>query len=400
MKRISLFILGIVAFIVGCTNETLGDSSNVVDKIKTTSINKDDALIIANKVLSRNGKTRSDADSLPELDYVFSKNRTRNAWSGDTLAYIINYPNNGGFVIVSSIKNVYPVLGFSKEGNFSFDNAAAEQNFVECIEDYLANANKLSIYEVDDNDFDGCYVVDPMVQISLSQGNPWNKYVIKEHPNCPAGCVAVATALVMSHSKDSINYHGSLFKFKSITEAISKGQGYSNNSVVNTTISHKPVYSYEEAVDSMARLLYWLGKDLNMDYSVLGSGAYSIDAYNLCKDLGYEIPSNYASFDINKISWYLEDGYIIYIKGRDTEKDAGHAWVSDGCYFCVDKENSTIFNRGNIKETYIYCDWGWGGRCNGYYSGSVFAASSYKFKPLNYFAVKVEWKKGQYTVIK
>ena len=35
---------------------------------------------------------------------------------------------------------------------------------------------------------------------------------------------------------------------------------------------------------------------------------------------------------------------------------------------------------------------GWGGSCNGYYSGSVFSASSYNFTPQNYFAVRRDWQ--------
>lgn len=45
-----------------------------------------------------------------------------------------------------------------------------------------------------------------------------------------------------------------------------------------------------------------------------------------------------------------------------------------------------------VGDTYIHCDWGWGGSCNGYYSGSVFSASSYDFTPQNYFAVKRDWQ--------
>lgn len=58
------------------------------------------------------------------------------------------------------------------------------------------------------------------------------------------------------------------------------------------------------------------------------------------------------------------------------------------CYFfCVDYDDPSI-----ILDTYIHCDWGWGGSSNGYYSSSVFSASSYNFTPQNYFAVHRDWQ--------
>lgn len=137
----------------------------------------------------------------------------------------------------------------------------------------------------------------------------------------------------------------------------------------------------------MAKLLYLIGKDVDMCYYPYGSSALSKAAYTLCKNLNYAIPSGYAEFDIKKISQYLKDGHIIYLSGGEITLKKGHAWVSDACYFCVDINDST-----QILDTYIHCDWGWGGYCNGYYSGSVFEVDSYKFAPGLYFAVKREWK--------
>lgn len=126
----------------------------------------------------------------------------------DTLAYVVNYPKNGGFVIVASSNRVYPVLAFSDDGNFSFENEISKTNFIENIGAYLEEADEEASYVVSENDFDGCYVVAPTVKTSLSQRSPWNKFVIEEHPGCPVGCVAVAAAQVMSHSKRTLSYHG------------------------------------------------------------------------------------------------------------------------------------------------------------------------------------------------
>lgn len=384
--------LTLVVLLSGCSSD-MDDLSipgnNVVTSTTSVSrnITKEDAIAIANKVLKKN-ETRSDILNLPSFEYVVSGSSTRSTSTVDTLAYVLNYPDNAGFVIVSTDRRVYPVLGFADEGNFSFENDNAKTNFIDNIGAYLENATSDNAYDVTENDFDGCYEVNPMVQISLNQRSPWDKYVIQEHPNCPVGCVAVATALVMSHSKKRINYHNSTFHLKSIITAINKGPSSTiTNAPKRIVGGYDPTYTYEQAVDSMAKLLYWIGKDVNMSYSPSGSGAFSSDAYDLCKSLNFSIPSEYAIFDIKKISLYLKENHIVYLRGSDINGKGGHAWVSDACYFCVDMNNPT-----QILDTYIHCDWGWGGSCNGYYSGSVFEASNYKFKPGNFFAIKREWQ--------
>ena len=388
-----LFLMAVLLYgfmLLGCTTDI--DDLQQTDRIDNyaagiaNKVSKADAMDIARKVLKKS-PTRGGTRMLPTFEYVVEETFTRGGSCADTLAYILNYPNNEGFVIISTDRRVYPVLGFADEGHFSFDNDNARDNFIEKIGTYMYNAISDTLYDVTEHDFDGCYVVNPMVQVSLEQGAPWNKYVIEEHPACPVGCVAVATALVMSHSKVQLSYHNSVFYLKSMITAINEGQ---NPPVANTPKriigGYLPTYTYEQAVDSMARLLYWIGKDVNMNYTQNGSGAFSSDAYYLCKSLSYSIPSGYATFDIKTITQYLKDNHIIYLRGSDIDDKGGHAWVSDACYFCVDLNDQT-----KILDTYIHCDWGWGGSCNGYYSGSVFEVSSYKFRPSDYFAVKREW---------
>lgn len=117
-----------------------------------------------------------------------------------------------------------------------------------------------------------------------------------------------------------------------------------------------------------------------------GSGANSENAYYLFKSLGMSIPSGYALFDLNKVAKYINEGHIVYMRGRDDAQYAGHAWVADGCYFCVRKFGSLELE--DLYDTYIHCDWGWGGNSNGYFSGEVFSAYIYDFSPMHYFAVK------------
>lgn len=94
---------------------------------------------------------------------------------------------------------MYPVLGFSDTGHFDLENEIAKVNFVDKIGAYIDdNEDKGITYEVKAEDFDGCYAASPSIMSSIGQGEPWDKYVIEEHPGCPVGCVAVATALFLA----------------------------------------------------------------------------------------------------------------------------------------------------------------------------------------------------------
>ena len=171
-SHLSMLFLTLVVLLSGCSSDmddlSIPNSNAVASTSNVSSnITKDDAIAIANKVLKKNG-TRSGIFNLPSFEYVVSGNSTRSTSTADTLAYVLNYPDNAGFVIVAADRRVYPVLGFSDEGNFSFENDNAKTNFIDNIEAYLESANSDDIYDVTDNDFDGCYVVNPMVHIPKS----------------------------------------------------------------------------------------------------------------------------------------------------------------------------------------------------------------------------------------
>lgn len=379
---------------MGCSNVLEND---IEDKTKAINlenaelhnvINLEEATFIADYMLNKKSTRTLET---PEIDYVIrKKGLTRSEkFIPDTLAYIINYPE-GGFVIVSADRRVYPILGFSYENKFSFTNEIVYSEFIDNIESYIENADDTIIYDVTEGNFDSCYDFPPKIQISLSQGAPWNKYVIQEHPGCPVGCVAVATALVMSHTQRSLQYHGVTYNFKSLVETIQEGPTYNilqNNNVQPNVVvvptPENPSYTYAEAVDAMAKILYWIGKDVNMNYKIGGSSASSEKAYNLCYSLGFTVPSGYVTYDIIQITEYLRDNYIIYLRGTN-DQNGGHAWVVDGCSFCVDANNEII-------DTYLHCDWGWGGTSNGYFSGRVFEVPAGKYEPRNFFAVKRSW---------
>lgn len=243
----------------------------------------------------------------------------------------------------------------------------------------------------DDSDVeDACKIVRNMITICLGQGSPFDTYVVKEHPGCPVGCVAVASALVMMHSKEELLYNRVRYHFSDMRRYIAEGP--SSNPILPPIVvfpktEFEPnveiyqdgkTYSYESAVDWTAKMLYEIGKDVNMTYSPGSSGANSQNAYNLIRNLGFNVVTGYETVNMNSVVDYLEDNCIIYMRG------SAHAWVVDGCRYCID------INTRARRDIYVSCDWGWFGSCNGYYTGDVFATQNGHYSPSNYFAVKRE----------
>lgn len=387
MKHFQIFVLTLIALVfVGCSN-SLDDMTDIVGKSAGTvsnrqRISKEDAVDIANKVLKRNA-TRGESAATPAFDYVMAKNLTRSLTLPDTLAYILNYPDNSGFVIVASDKRVYPVLAYSEDGCFNSDNEIAKANFLDRIETYMEEANPDVSYEASKYDLDRCGGVYNGTGISIGQSEPWNKYLAQEYPKTPLGCVTVASALVMSYTKPIFTYHNTIFHLKPIIEAINKGQVPKYNSPKRIVNGEVPVYSYDQAVDLMAKFLYYIGKDLGIDYEY-DTGADSYVAYLLFKQLGFKV-SNYYKFNLNSVVNYLINNNIIYLRGGDLNSDDAHAWMSDGCTYCINPQTQ------EYENVFLHFNWGWYGECDGYYSGSIYIVDPAVMQPFNYFAVKKEY---------
>lgn len=67
-----------------------------------------------------------------------------------------------------------------------------------------------------------------------------------------------------------------------------------------------------------------------------------------------------------------------YIEGiTDIEQHTGHAWVVDGYMhrYYYNQENGQPTYQ-NAELIFLHCNYGWSGRCDGYYTGSIFDVTS------------------------
>lgn len=126
MKRVSIFIVTFVAMLLIACNgiETnILDSESAAAKQKTSTIIRDvnvsqnEAIEIANRFVRSN----DDSGMLPTKSAFSSTKMIRSTETvsedGQNLMYVFNY-QGGGFVIVGSTRNYYPILAYSDEGSF------------------------------------------------------------------------------------------------------------------------------------------------------------------------------------------------------------------------------------------------------------------------------------------
>ncbi|MCM1319450.1 MAG: Spi family protease inhibitor [Muribaculaceae bacterium] len=326
----------------------------------------------------------------------------------DTLAYIINYANNGGFAIIASDFRVNPVLAFSSEGRFNYENEMIQLYFLNRIEPYmtymLMQNNTFQNFKPEDLEYGSCVSIEPHGAFGIHQYYPYNKYIVEElyDMDYPAGCVTVATAMVLLNTKWKLDYHGTTYHMYAINDAI-KYEPVIWDAPKRIFNGEDPVfkkeitYTSEEAEDLVAKLMYWLSKDLNIEYGKSSNGDLEgrgkhTNARDFLKKIGLDIPADFQTCDIYEMAKYLDSGHILYMYGY-TPNLVGHDWICDGwryCYYMGDKNN--------IVDVYLHFDWGWGDPDTTYYSGSIFQGTysmidvgNYTFGLLRYMPVKCEY---------
>ena len=337
-------------------------------------VSSNDALGLADKVL---GKTNSTRASFPSVTCVLNPRMATRSESvvGDTLAYIINYPDEG-FVIVSGDNRVYPVLAFSETGYFSLENLAAKNMIVDNLEtfisDHINDGNSYPIDSISADQLLGCAsVLPPVDETKLNQKSPFDKYVAQVHPGCPVGCCAVAMGIALLDTQSSTSftsYHGETFNLEAIRKGLaSKYKTY--NLPSKKIVGNGTSLTYEQAADKMAKLLYYIAEDIYTEFYPDGSLAsiQGLQAWTIGQKIS--MTAMLSRYNLESIVNLIRKKNSIVIMSGEVPnvEQTAHCWVADGCLYCMENNDpEKIFN------LFLHIDWGWGGGNNGYYQGDIF----------------------------
>lgn len=282
------------------------------------------------------------------------------------LYYVFNRGEGEGYVIVAGDDGVEPLLGYTDEGEFDYNELPDN------MKSWLEVQAKGVQYMLDNPSYAPKKLpthpaIATMMTTRWNQGAPYNN-------NCPlhagrrsvTGCVATAFAQVLNFQAD-----------KSVTETQADIPGYTTwteKLVVPGIPAGSPI-DWKNMIDSyggtaiqqtaVANLMLYCGVAVEMDYTNSSSGAHTervpeaMNKYFGYSTARYVYKSSYTDDTWDALIYNeLNEGRVVLLSGYNSS--AGHAFVCDGydgnrCY---------------------HINWGWGGTSDGHFLLSSLNPSS------------------------
>ena len=200
--------------------------------------------------------------------------------------------------------------------------------------------------------------VGPMLTTLWGQTYPFNN----DCPGTgPAGCVAIAVAQIAAYHEypDSLTCYETTIDWKGVKKI------YSIYDIIN-----KQPLSLGTAANrnGVANLVRRIGTWCYMLYSQEWAFALPSSARRCMSDnLTYPNAVLHIDYDESKVVDMLDKGNPVFTAAISGIV-GGHAWVIDGYI----KQRNTIINSSNPERLLLHCNWGWYGKCNGYYESGIF----------------------------
>lgn len=321
------------------------------------------------------------AECPTRAEFVVSSHETiKSETTGKDCFHAFNF-ENGGFVIVCADRRGNPILGFSDEDAFDYENIAPATKA--WIKQYIG---QLDIIESDNAPLtqenlakwdpsmkrSNVREVTSLIKTRWSQEYPYNMYC-PEHSQgsngrCYTGCVATAMAQLMKFWEYPTRGTGTAsFFWGDWIEIDLSSVEYDWDNMPNE-LKVGPGATSETQNSAVATLMYHCGVSVNMDYGYDGSSSQTaLAASALRSNFGYRSGLNFQYRDDGNdllvesdrfwgrmLQEDLEMSRPILYSGQSPE-EGGHAFICDG--FKTDDEHGS----------YFHFNWGWGGSNNGYF---------------------------------
>lgn len=332
---------------------------------------------------------------------------------GQAAFYAFNL--NPGFVIISGDDAFTPVIGYSFEGEFVFEDAIPNYkgfllNYVEQIKyirdnqlaaepEFTAQWQELLVEDVTGISITRERDVEPLLSSTWDQGSPYN-LLCPEDPAGPGGhtwvgCVATAMAQIMYYWRYPVNGTDDHCYTPNMTYgpqcADFENTFYQWDGMINSIDNKNPMPN--------AELQYHCAVSVNMSFSPNGSGSQSylvpqrLDLFWRYNDAQYLEKSSYNNATwISMLKAEIDVAHPLYYSGY-SPSDGGHAFVCDG-----------------YQGDNFHFNFGWSGSGNGYYTLSnvggfyqgqamvrYFVPSAVDYPYINTGDVLITQKSGSFT---
>lgn len=291
--------------------------------------------------------------------------RSSGAVEGTADYFVFNIGANKGFVIVAGDDRAYPVLGQSDEGTFEPDNLPENlRAMLAYYQNQISWAEKNDVIPSADVQAEwGRYLAGSLRSSGeevlyetahWSQGDPYNrKTPIINGQHAVTGCVATAWAIAMKYNEWPVAANSETRVNTYWQQPVEYPQQYDWD---NMLMEYNRGQYTDEQADAIATLMWNIGANINMQYSVGGSGANSsLAAQKAVEVFEYSKKCRYLyKYDYRWNEWKsilrkeLDEGRIVIYDGSSSR--GGHAFVCDG------------YKEGEA----FHINWGWG-NSHGYY---------------------------------
>lgn len=288
--------------------------------------------------------------------------------------YVFNYPDNGGFVIVSAdSRTLSPVLAYSDHG--SFDSREIPSNAAGVLASYQEQIEHLRLSNAAvrpslNDPIEPTIVVGPLIKTRWGQNAPYNGLCPidpKTGKRSVTGCIATAISQIMNYWKWPETGHGFHYNYSDTTLFVNYDESVYS---WDTTLEEYAQDSDQVLIDNIQKIMFDCGVAANMHYGSNGSSAYDssvkqamISYFNYSptsirlvyyNDVFYE-NDNPDSVWISMLKKELDSERPFVMSGQDYYDGSGHAFICDG----YDDRNFFHFN------------FGWGGYLDGYFLPSA-----------------------------
>ena len=400
-------VIFIGAYSCNCEDDVLENNTQLTTQSSIRSY--EEALAIAKSSISmieeahattRFGNTEHRSIDLSN-SMVITDKTTRYANQSDTALYVFNFKDDNGFALVSANPNTEGLIAVTESGNYK-----------DCITENTAFAEYVSMAKRMIRDSIKPYPKEPeghipMIKrdtlsreqrgpyISVQWGQDYPEGVF--FPNTKAGCVNVAILQILSYYKYpkqiTLTYQNADSAFikldwdkmrlhttsSSMLETSCSPYYHKAHSDIAHLCRQIAEYTHSQFIPEELKFNYNLYNyyyygDRCLDYA-LNTKASIDDAHNAFSLLGYTT-SNILDYKPGCTCTPLSRYQLIYMRGRDENSEYGHAWVVDGFKKYVVKTESyeTIdFTTTTITTIYNHINWGFNGKCNGYFLDNIFA---------------------------
>lgn len=190
---------------------------------------------------------------------------------------------------------------------------------------------------------------------------------IGRHANAGCVCIAIAQLLTYKDYQPIYNqgYRSEIhFNWDLISRYASKHMEDQPGEMCNVGKNHiAPLCSLLNTPNNLNPIFRWDKASLVFIYDI----KHTLAKFGIYRQL--------VDYDINKVLTEMKDGEPVLISG------GGHTWVIDAVmeetsyYTSTWRETGEVINHYKETRYLLHCNWGWDGKCNGYFYSELFNPS-------------------------